>query len=229
MIGLNKNAQYILDELIEQYVDYRCKDEYGISAFWYWFYQVKAYINTLDNKRKPVGDNLVYRMKYWGSIIYDKVIINNEIFVVVTNFKFNKTNFKKWINHESLSKVPYLYIGDGGYGYKIVQHEDTPKQTIMSPQNKLLLKPIFDDIIGFSHHFGYERNPTAIGFIGDRVYEIEMDGNIKLLKMSRNEFLEMKIQSESKRKTKPIISESIIMNVVAETLNKYIRSIRNRA
>lgn len=51
-----------------------------------------------------------------------------------------------------------------------------------------------------------------------------MDGNVRLLKMSRNDFLEKNVQLESKQKIRPIISESIIKNVVEETLNKYIKN-----
>ena len=75
MVDLNSNAQSILDNLIEKYVDYRKKGEYGISSFWYWYYQVKNYINTLDRYDKPLGDNLVFKMPQWGKIIFSRKIV----------------------------------------------------------------------------------------------------------------------------------------------------------
>jgi hypothetical protein len=210
MVILNANAQPILDGYVDKYVYYRQKDEYGISSFWYWYYQVKNYINALDQYNKPLGDNLVFKMPQWGKIYISREIIDNEIFVVVTDFKFNQRNFKKWITHKSMQKFPYMEVGDAGYGYKIVQHDDTKKEAILTPQGKLLTDAVYDDIIGFYHHFGYDKNPTAIGFIGDRVYDIEMNGKPTLLKMSKKEFLNMKQTYEAKQRVKCLIRESVM-------------------
>ena len=209
MVDLNSNAQSILDNLIEKYVDYRKKGEYGISSFWYWYYQVKNYINTLDRYDKPLGDNLVFKMPQWGKIYFSREIIDNEIFVVVTNFKFNQSNFRKWITHKSMQKFTYMEVGDAGYGYKIVQHDDTKKKSILSPQGKLLTKAVFDEIIGFYHHFGYDKNPTAIGIIDNRVYSIDMNGNTTMLHMSKDDFLNIKRNNEARQRVKRIIRESI--------------------
>jgi hypothetical protein len=101
-----------------------------------------------------------------------------------------------------MQKFPYMEVGDAGYGYKIVQHDDTKKEAILTPQGKLLTDAVYDDIIGFYHHFGYDKNPTAIGFIGDRVYDIEMNGKPTLLKMSKKELLNMKQTYEAKQTTR---------------------------
>lgn len=72
MVSINDNAQGIINELIENYCDYRLKDEYGISSFWYWLYQIKNHILSLQTYEAPIGENLVYKMPNWGDIIYSK-------------------------------------------------------------------------------------------------------------------------------------------------------------
>ena len=37
MVIISKNIQGQLKTLVEQYVDYRTRSEYGISAFCYWY------------------------------------------------------------------------------------------------------------------------------------------------------------------------------------------------
>lgn len=192
MVFINDYAQNEIDQLIEQYVDYRQKGEYGISSFWYWYYQVKNYIKSLDQYDRPIGDNLVFKMPQWGKIFFSRDITNEGIGVVVTDFDFNQSNFRKWITHKSLEKFPYLEVGDAGYGYKIVQHDDTNKQTLLTPQGKLLTKPIFDNIIGFHHSKDNYNIIHAIGFIGDRVYSISNNGNVTLLYISKEDYLNQK-------------------------------------
>ena len=51
MVIIGLKIQSKLQTLIEQYVDYRTKEEYGISAFWYWYYQVTNYLNGMDKIR----------------------------------------------------------------------------------------------------------------------------------------------------------------------------------
>ena len=112
-----------------------------------------------------------------------------------------------------MRKFPYMEVGDGGYGYKIIQHDNTKKQTLLTPKGKLLTKAVFDDIIGFYHHFGYEKNPTAIGIIGNRVYNIDMNGNTTMLRMSKDDFLNMKRTDEARRNLKKLIRECVIKSL----------------
>ncbi len=100
MVIIHSNAQSILNGYVDKYVDYRYKDEHGISSFWYWYYQVKNYINILDKYNTPIGNNLVFKMPQWGNIYFSREIVANDIFVVVTDFDFNHSNFRKWINHK---------------------------------------------------------------------------------------------------------------------------------
>ena len=71
MVDINNEAQSILDRYIDKYVDYRQKGEYGISSFWYWYYQVKNYINSLDQYDQPIGETLFGVKPY---IIIKKII-----------------------------------------------------------------------------------------------------------------------------------------------------------
>lgn len=114
-------------------------------------------------------------MPYWGSIIYSRHTTSNGIFIIVKGFQFNKRNFIKWINHKSLRKPYYYAVGDCGYGYKIIQCDDSPKKGIQAPNNKIIVKTIFDDIIGFHHSTDNYNVVHAIGFIDDRVYSIDMN------------------------------------------------------
>ena len=72
MVIIGNEIQSKLLTLINQYGDYRTKHEYGISAFWYWYYQVMNYLNNMDNLRISVGFNRKYRMPRWGTVIYTK-------------------------------------------------------------------------------------------------------------------------------------------------------------
>ena len=136
MVILDLNAQTILDEYVDKYVDYRKKDEYGTSAFWYWFYQVKNYVLILDQYSTPIGDGLVYRMPYLGNIIFSREIINGEIFVVVTDFDFNHRNFLRKINHQPLRG---MYLSSPSIG-----HTSAPltakHQSFVLPEKMKVLK-----------------------------------------------------------------------------------------
>lgn len=48
MIDYSSEAHYQLQDFIDRYCDYHYGVEYGTSAFWNWFYQVKNYVRSLD-------------------------------------------------------------------------------------------------------------------------------------------------------------------------------------
>lgn len=224
MICINDNAQAILDSLIEQYADYRLKDEYGISAFWYWYYQVKNSILELQTHNTPIGNNLISKMKYWGNIIYAREVLHNQVYIIVTGFEFNRTNFKRWINHQTISNEKYSIVGDAGYGYKIIQSTSNNKYTILTPQRKYLTKFVFDEIIGFHHSSSDYNTIYATGFQGDRVFAIYQDGNIKVLPYSKEEYFNKKHKYyESHKLHKKVITESHIRQMVRETLRRYLQ------
>lgn len=232
MVLLSENALDILNDYIAKYSAYRLKGEYGISSFWYWVYQVKGYLNSLDIDDTPLGNNLTFTMPYWGGITYSRIIAGKDICVVVNSFSFNHSYFLKWINHKSLSAFPYV-VTDGGYGYKILRHDDSNKETIQTPQGEILFNPIFDDIIGFHHSSSDYDTIHAIGFIGARVYSIAMDGKITLLHTSKSAYLssphlyyESKVQNKEiaheKHCSKAIITETDVVDMVRESVYRLI-------
>lgn len=105
MVELNSNAQTILLKLIDQYCDFHKQGEYGTSSFWNWYYQVRNYIYQLDRQSRPIGIGLNYTMQTWGDIYFSRVIVGGEVFVVVTDFEFNTTNFFNWICYNRLPSV----------------------------------------------------------------------------------------------------------------------------
>lgn len=119
-------------------------------------------------------------------------------------------------------------IGDAGYKYKIIQSIFNHKYTILTPQRKRLTKFAFDQIIGFHHSSNDYNMIYAVGFIGNRVYAIYQDGDIKVLPYSKEEYLTNKHRyDESIRLHKMILRESKFNNIIKETLHKYIY--KNRA
>ena len=216
MIVINEDAQQILNELIEQYVDYRAAGEYGISSFWYWYYQVRNYIYQLDKYDTPIGDGLIYSMPYWGKVFFSRHIIGAVIYVVVSGFKFNKMNFQKWIKHENLPRKTCYKIGDGGYNFTLMQNEKTGLKAIRNPHGKFICKAVFDDIIGFHHSTDDYNVIHAIGFIGERVYSISMNGNVTLLNISKEEYLKRTHRYDE-------IINRRISRIIIEIINQYLK------
>lgn len=102
MVELNKNAENILLKLIDQYCDFHRQGEYGTNSFWNWYYQIRNYIYQLDKESYPIGIGLTYTMRIWGDIEFSRIIVGREVFVVVTDFDFNVTNFNNWIRFNRL-------------------------------------------------------------------------------------------------------------------------------
>ena len=227
MVILNTYAQSILDSYIDKYVDYRQKDEHGISPFWYWYYQVRNYIYALDRYSSPVGNNLIYTMPRWGKIMFSRIIIGGEVFVVVTNLKFNQRYFKKWLQHKSSNTPPYS-ICDTCYGFSSVLYDNSQKYGILKSDGSQLVKLFFDDIINFHHSTENYDIIHAIGFIGDRVYSISMNGEVTLLHISKNDYLSMKHRYDEVigRINGMVMKEDqkrILKDIIGKTVHKVLR------
>lgn len=102
MVALHKDAQETLRFYIDRYADYRKNGEYGTSSFWNWYYQIRNYIYQLDSEDSPIGDGLSYTMPNWGEIEFSRNIIGGEVYVLVTELKFNMVNFFNWIRYNRL-------------------------------------------------------------------------------------------------------------------------------
>lgn len=192
MVIISENIKTQLQSLIEQYVDYRTKGEYGISAFWFWYYQVMNYLRNMDSVKLKAGFNKNYRMPKWGTVKYTKIVIGKDIIVFADEFTYSKRNLYNWLQHKPLNiRQPYS-VCDTCFGFSSVLYDNSQKYGILKPDKKPLVKPIFDDIINFHHSTEDYNTIHAIGFIGDRVYSINMEGNITMLHMSREQYLNQK-------------------------------------
>lgn len=203
IIEYSNSATEQLNEILSNTNIY---DIYGHFTQMYinWNSEFYRYINENIISKQNLSNQGIYPIGKIGTLEYKHFALNDvEVFEII-EFRFSKLPYK---TQNSKIKI----VGDGGYGYKITQSLFNNKCAILSPQNKRLCKYVFDDIIGFHNHFGYNENPTAIGFIGDRVYKIEMDGNISLIwNMSKSDFLNMKQQiDDAKKRLKCLIRESV--------------------
>lgn len=93
-----------LTDLIERYNGFRTQGEYGVSAFWNWYYQVRNYVNSIEATCEQNSQYAIYQMPYWGKIIYSCTIVEGEWMVYIHEFKFRKKNFKAWLLHKEIVK-----------------------------------------------------------------------------------------------------------------------------
>lgn len=108
MLYISDDAEKILQTYRDDYVDYKTPQEYGRSAFWNWYYQVRNNIYSLDRENLNDGYNQIFSMNYWGDIIYSKKTFSNGYFlVVVEDFKFDDDNLANWLNHAPLNEKPF--------------------------------------------------------------------------------------------------------------------------
>lgn len=104
MVILSEYSESQIKNLIDKYNGFRTPHEYGISAFWYWYYQVMNYASGLDSTCEQDGKYLVYQMRHWGNIIYSCCFVENECMIYIHEFKFNKRNFNAWLHHKPLKE-----------------------------------------------------------------------------------------------------------------------------
>lgn len=218
MVIISENIQKQLQTLVEQYVDFRTKEEYGISAFWFWYYQVNNYLRSMDSIKLKAGFDKIYRIPKWGTVKYTKFVIGNDVIVYADVFSYNKQNLYDWLNHKSNTKPSYS-ICDTCFGFSSVLYDNSQKYGILKPDRKPLVKPIFDDIINFHHSTDDYNTIHAIGFIGDRVYSIDMEGNTTLLHKNKVEYLEDNHWDEGTMKTEKLNFKDVY-NLLCEGLRK---------
>lgn len=215
MVIIGLKIQSKLQTLIEQYVDYRTKEEYGISAFWYWYYQVTNYLNGMDKIRLAVGSNKRYRMPRWGVVTYSKIVVGGEVLIYADDFEYSKRKLFAWLKHKSTRRPSYS-VSDTCFGFSSVLYDNTQKSGIIKPDGTKLVEPIFDDIINFHHSTDDYNVIHAIGFIGDRVFSISMNGDITLLHISKEDYLNQKHRYDE------IIRRRLNI-IITETINSYLR------
>lgn len=232
MVSINKNAQLILDIIIEQYADFRYLKGYGTSPFWWWYYQVRANIMQLDKIDLESGENLVHKMNYWGDIIYNKEIINGEVFVIIINFKFNDENLWNWIHNSTISNfknkttnniksqqinqshLEYTVTDYNCHGYRLVK-TNKGLMNFVDKNNKLITNHWFSQYKTLKKPYGVNKVFVYINVNG-KCYALGLDKQIYHTGMKWTDLYTESIYG------KTLLYESQINNIIKETLYKYI-------
>lgn len=113
----------------------------------------------MDKQSVQDGDNIVYKMSYWGNIIYSKRTLKGVIYIIVKGFQFNRRNFYNWINHRfgnnTTNKTPNRPLQNtfpNGYnkpqvrgynGLYIAQNTKSGLYTIVDKKGNNFIKRIF--------------------------------------------------------------------------------------
>ena len=154
-------------------------------------------------------------MPRWGLVTYSKIVFAKEVFVYADDFDYSKRNLYTWLHHIARNYPPYS-VSDTSYGFSSVLYDSTQKSGIIKPDGSKLVEPIFDDIINFHHSTDDYNTIHAIGFIGDRVYSISMNGDVTLLHMSKQDYLNKKHLYDEMRKRK-------IAHIISEVISQYLK------
>ena len=175
-------SEYATKQIDEIFSNYSIYDQYGkfTQQFINWNSEFHRHLNSNVISKQHLSKHGWHKIGTIGVIEYYYITVTDtEVFEIV-EFRF--------------AKLPYAYkiTDDAGYGYKIIKSTLNGLFSILTPQKTQLTNFKFDNIIGF-HHSTEDYNVIhAIGFIGDRVYEIMRDGTIQVLHMSRTDYLDQK-------------------------------------
>lgn len=199
MIIISKEAQDQLQQLKERFGTFKTPKESGRSAFWYWFDQIHNEMQNLERKNLLNGQLLDTRMKWWGNIIYSKSTVNGETTITVEGFEFDFDKFINWLLHKEKHALPFS-ICDVCFGVACVLYDKSQKYGLVDSLLQPLVKQKFDDIINFHHSTEDYNKIHAIGFLGDRVYSISQKGDITLLHISKQDYLNKKHRYDESNK-----------------------------
>ncbi|MDE6522691.1 MAG: hypothetical protein K2L17_07730 [Muribaculaceae bacterium] len=230
MVDLSKDAESILNSYLVKYAGYRTNGEKGISAFQNWYYQVSNYIINLDKIDINDGYNLSYQIPYWGSVIFTKVTLPYDTFILVTDFKFNEANFFQFIRYHRYSRNGQpIVVGNLNYNYKLITNQGSRLYGIMTPYDEILIRPYYDRIIPFHHCSENYNRMHAIGIKNGRCFAIYFDGNTEVLSMNASELSTIGCRhfhnlGESKKKSIRL-TEAQFKRMLTECITKIINEI----
>lgn len=155
------------------------------QQFLNWNREFHRYINPKEIRKKVLTPQGVYTIGTIGTLEYNYLTVTGaEVFEII-EFRFSELPY-------ATSAPQYTITGDAGYGYKIIQSTFNGLYSILTPQSRQLTKFSFNRMIGFHHSYENYNIIHAIGFIGNRVYEILQDGTIKVLHISKQDYLDKK-------------------------------------
>lgn len=99
-VKLSPNVCDLLETILSTYTGFRQPQEYGISAFQFWYYRIKAYISQIGNstkRHKNSDGKYVYQMEYWGNLLYERFQFKNITIYRVVDLIIDKVNLYEWI------------------------------------------------------------------------------------------------------------------------------------
>lgn len=251
MIEISIGASGILQTYIDDYADYKTPQEYGRSAFWNWFYQICDNMYSLDREDLEDGYNQTYSMNYWGNIIYNKISLpNNQYMIEIKGFKFDIANFQNWLNHRRIidrttrtqpnTQTPinpnWHISGTCTNGFQIVWCEDEYNHTIYnySYKGKIVYTKNDGTPMTFTKVTDFKNN-TAYASYYKWKYILKTDGvcirlgNSNMMQhkernVPRAEYNHYKryLQGDSKQIQGNVINEKIIDRIITEVLYRYL-------
>ena len=148
-------------------------------------------------------------------VTYSKIVVGGEVLIYADDFEYSKRNLFAWLKHKS-TRIPSYSVSDTCFGFSSVLYDNTQKSGIIKPDGTKHVEPIFDDIINFHHSTDDYNVIHAIGFIGDRIYSISMNGDITLLHISKEDYLNQKHRYDE-------IIRRRLNTIITETINSYLK------
>lgn len=183
------------------------------QEFLNWNSEFHRYVNEIAISKQKLSSNGWYKIGAIGVLEYQCCYTNDAIVFKIVEFRFSK------LPYSNKAQKSHTVVGDGGFGYKIIQSTFNQKQAILTPRGGFLTKFVFDNIIGFHHSSDDYNTVYAIGFIGDRVYAIYQNGDIRLLPLSTKEYLSKKHKYyESVKKRRILLPESRLKRIIRQAI-----------
>lgn len=214
-------TKYSDDQLDAIYTDKRAyiNGQRFSEQFKEWNYELLRYIRPSTFFCAKCGGYM--SLGKIGELYYHIYDVSGTNVVVIDKFYFRWVPFA---SNTSKTSNNIREIGNAGYGFSIVQDLNLQKLAIKKPNNQMLTKFIFDSIIGFHHSFEDYNSLHAIGFIGDRVYSIFMNGKLLLLHISKKDYLSMKHRYDERFRLSD--KKTLLENNNTKTQNNMKRKIR---
>ncbi|MGM9812057.1 MAG: hypothetical protein ACI30V_04360 [Muribaculaceae bacterium] len=193
MISFSERACEQLKELVDEFSDIKTKGENGRSAFWLWIDAVKECSNNIDKlskhnfSRKYGG--YCCKMYSWGTIYYDKLVKNGDVYIGIKFYKINRNNLELWLRHKPLKRANNKWtitdLSSGLPDIKIVRSTanmytwyDESKRKLVNPQRWYCQIGEFNSFgntfVCIRDRKGYEYYrfiDTSLQYIGDLKYE----------------------------------------------------------
>ncbi|HBC84683.1 MAG TPA: hypothetical protein DCZ30_04530 [Clostridiales bacterium] len=95
MIKITTDVELYLNDLDNKYASQTYKKFYGQSPYRNWLTQINRLIKSLEYGTDSFGEGLIYTTD-WGNIVYDRLKVNNEVVVYITDFNFNLRLLHNW-------------------------------------------------------------------------------------------------------------------------------------